>query len=211
MVESPIFIFAPGAGASSSHSWMRRWAELLRQIGVVWAFDYRYMKEGRKRPDPLPKLIASHREALRQARESHRGPPVLIGKSLGSRVGCHVALQEQVAAVICLGYPLCGGGDPNRLRDEVLVELTTPILFVQGTRDPLCPLELLGRVRQAMRAPNELHVVQGGDHSLIVARTRLKESNESQEDVDRGILEKIRTFVFNRISEKSSDSRQGKT
>jgi predicted alpha/beta-hydrolase family hydrolase len=194
-VEPPIFVFAPGAGAPSSHSWMRRWAELLKTIGAVWTFDYPYMTEGRKRPDPLPKLIASHRKALEQSRQSHSGPAVLIGKSMGSRVGCHVALEEEVAAVICLGYPLCGGGDPQKLRDGVLRELSTPVLFVQGTRDPLCPLELLEKVRREMRAENELRIVEGGDHSLTVAKRWLKASGETQDDVDRRILRDIREFV----------------
>ena len=34
------------------------------------------------------------------------GPVVLIGKSMGSRIGCHLALEEDVAALVCLGYPL---------------------------------------------------------------------------------------------------------
>ena len=129
---------------------MLRWARLLGTIGPVRAFDYPYMAEGRKRPDPLPKLIAAHRSALKQLRDSSRGPVVLIGKSMGSRVGCHVALEEEVPALVCLGYPLCGGGDPTKLRDEVLREIRTPILFVQGTRDPLCPLPLLDKVRAEM-------------------------------------------------------------
>jgi len=36
---------------------------------------------------------------------------------MGSRIGCHVSLEEEVAALICFGYPLFGGGDPTKLRD----------------------------------------------------------------------------------------------
>jgi predicted alpha/beta-hydrolase family hydrolase len=195
-VDCPVFIFAPGAGAPSSHHWMRRWRDFLKTIGVVWAFDYPYMVEGRKRPDPLPKLIAAHCEALALARQAHEGSVVLIGKSMGSRVGCHVALVKKAAAVVCLGYPLCAGGDPAKLRDKVLRELSTPILFVQGTRDPLCPLDLLESVRGEMRAVNELYIVEGGDHSLSVAKSRLKASGETQAEVDQRILRAIGEFGF---------------
>ena len=174
---------------------MRRWARLLGTIGPVRGFDYPYMAEGRKRPDPLPKLINAHRTALKQLRDSSPRPVVLIGKSMGSRIGCHVSLEEEVSALVCLGYPLCGGGDPTKLRDQVLREIRTPILFVQGTRDPLCPLPLLDRIRAEMRAPNEMLVVNGGDHSLSVSKGQLQASNETQENVDQRILERIRSFV----------------
>jgi predicted alpha/beta-hydrolase family hydrolase len=196
MKPTPLaFLLAPGAGAPSLHPWMRHWAELLRTLGSVHLLDYPYMTEGRNRPDPLSRLVAAHRAALDRARRSDTGPFVLIGKSMGSRVGCHLALEEKVMAIVCLGYPLCGGGDPGKLRDEVLRKLATPILFVQGTRDPLCPLELLADVRSQMKAANELHVVEGGDHSLLVSKTQLKASGETQEDVDRRILAAIRQFV----------------
>ena len=192
---APVFVFAHGAGATSSHPWMQRWTERLGSIGTVSVFDYPYMLEGKKRPDPLPKLIAAHREALVRARQEHRGPAVLIGKSLGARVGCHLALKEPVSTVICLGYPLCGGGDPSRLRAEVLRELSKPILFVQGTRDWLCPLDILERVRREMTAPNELFVVEGGDHSLLVTKTQLKAAGETQDEVDERILAAICDFL----------------
>jgi len=194
-METPLFVFAHGAGAPSSHPWMQRWIRRLATIGTVAAFDYSYIKSSRKRPDPLPKLVATHRQALHQARQVHNGPTVLIGKSLGARVGCHLALEEKVTAVICLGYPLCGGGNPEKLRAEVLRALTTPILFVQGTRDRLCPLHLLESVRQEMRAVNQLHIVEGGDHSLLVNQAQLKASRETQDDVDERILERIRSFL----------------
>lgn len=198
----PLFLFAPGAGAPSSHPWMQRWRERLQEIGEVETFDYFYMRESRKRPDRLPQLIAAQREALvqfvnRDLRFVNRTdfPLFLIGKSMGGRIGCHVALEESVNGVICLGYPLCAMGDRARLRDEVLRALRTPILFVQGTRDTLCPLDLLGGVRAEMKAPNTLHVVEGGDHSLGVGKRQLQANGETQEEVDRRILESILRFV----------------
>jgi uncharacterized protein len=195
MNARPLFLFAPGAGAPSSHPWMVGWAERLRTIGHVVAFDYPYMLAGSKRPDPQPQLIAAHRAALHDARQQHTGPTFLIGKSMGGRIGCHVALDEEVQGVICLGYPLCGGGDPQKLRDKVLLQLVTPVLFVQGTRDALCPLDLLEQVRGRMTAPKELHIVAGGDHSLLVSKTQLKLAGAAQEQVDQQILAAVAAFV----------------
>jgi predicted alpha/beta-hydrolase family hydrolase len=165
-----------------------------------------YLAEGRKRPDPLPNLIEAHLAALELARHAHAGPVVLIGKSMGGRVGCHVALQEAVSAVVCLGYPLCGAGDCTKLRDKVLRELSAPILFVQGTRDSLCPLEVLARVRREMRASNELHVVEGGDHSLLVTKTQLLASGETQVDVDLRSVAVIRKFLSTTEASLNPDS-----
>ena len=143
----------------------------------------------------MPKLLAAHRAALAKARHNGGSSIVLIGKSMGSRVGCHLALEESVPAIVCLGYPLCAGGNREKMRDTVLRQLATPILFVQGTRDSLCPLDLLENVRREMGAPNELFVVEGGDHSLQVTKSQLKARNETQEDVDRRILEAISHFL----------------
>ena len=173
----------------------------MSEIGDVETFDYDYLREGRKRPDPLPKLIASHRQALaeavrkRIASGSTPAPAILIGKSMGGRVGCHLALEEKVDGLVCLGYPLCAMGDRTKLRDDVLRALTTPILFVQGTRDSLCPLALLESVRAEMTAQNFLHIVEGGDHSLRVPKRQLQATNETQDKIDQGILQAIAGFV----------------
>jgi uncharacterized protein len=196
-LEKPFFLLAPGAGAPSTHPWMERWKEYLEEIGEVESFDYPYIREGRKRPDRLPQLIAAHRAALAEAREK-REPgtlTILIGKSMGGRIGCHVALEEKVNGVICLGYPLCAMGDRTKLRDQVLRALRTPILFVQGTRDPLCPLDLLEEVRGGMKTPNTLHVVEGGDHSLGVGKRELQARGQMQDEIDREILHAIARFA----------------
>ncbi|PYL87040.1 MAG: alpha/beta hydrolase [Verrucomicrobia bacterium] len=193
----PLLLFAPGADAPSSHPWMRRWKKHLEEVGDVETFDYPYMRQNRKRPDPLPQLIAAHRQALAEAlaKTGATAPIILIGKSMGGRIGCHVALEEKVDGLICLAYPLCAMGNRAKLRDEVLRALTTPILFVQGTRDSLCPLDLLEHVREEMKAPNFLHVVEGGDHSLLVRKRDLNAARETQDDVDRRVLEALVTFA----------------
>jgi uncharacterized protein len=192
----PLILFAPGAGAPSSHPWMQNWKRRLSEIGDVETLDYAYMREGRKRPDLLPKLIAAHREALSDARKRHQAEStILIGKSMGGRVGCHVSLEEKVDGLVCLGYPLCAMGDRTKLRNEVLRALNTPILFVQGTRDPLCPLDLLERVRTEMKTRNVLHIIKEGDHSLRVPKRQLQATGRTQEDIDRQILAAVAGFV----------------
>lgn len=175
---------------------MQDWKRVLSVIGDVETFDYDYMRAGRKRPDSLPELIAAHRAALKAARDKYQPESTfLIGKSMGGRIGCHVSLEEKVDSLVCLGYPLCAMGDRTKLRDEVLRALTTPVLFVQGTRDVLCPLDLLERVRAEMKGRNSLHVVEGGDHSLRVLKRQLQATGETQEDVDHQIFEAIAGFV----------------
>ena len=200
----PFFLFGPGAGAPSTHPWMQKWKRYLESIGEVVLFDYDYMREGRKRPDPPPQLIAAHRSALAEAREKSSAPIFLIGKSMGGRIGCHVALEEKVTGLVCLGYPLCGGGNRTKLRDKVLRELQTAIRFVQGTRDPLCPLDLLDEVRSQMKAPNSLHLVEDGDHSLRLTKRGLHAAGETQDDVDQRILAAIGTFVKENGADRST-------
>jgi predicted alpha/beta-hydrolase family hydrolase len=167
----------------------------LEALGRVVTFDYPYMLEGRKSPDRAPALIAAHESALERASQGHTGKRVLIGKSMGGRIGCHVAvkLAAKPDALVCLGYPLVGQrGD---VRDAVLLELETPVLFVQGTRDTLCPLERLEGVRKRMRAPNTLHVVEGGNHSLAVGKRDLAARGLTEAVVSAAITASIAAFL----------------
>jgi len=195
-VKPLLFVFAHGAGAPSSHPWMAAWAERLSTLGTVDCFDYPYMQSKKRAPDPQPVLVRAHLAAIDRARAAHPDHElILIGKSMGARMGCHAALERQVAQIVCLGYPLVAPGNSGKVRDQVLLELETPILFVQGTRDPLCPLERLAEVRKKMRAPSKLFVVDAGDHSLQVTKTQLKQSGEDQATVDARVLHVISHFV----------------
>jgi uncharacterized protein len=198
MSDKRLILFAPGAGAPSTSPWMKAWQQRLAELGTIVPFDYPYMREGRKAPDPLPRLIAAHREVAAKAALEYEGDLVFAGKSMGSRVGCHASLEEpNVRALVCFGYPLKGAGKKQAIRDEVLMKLRAPILFVQGTRDPLCSLDLLESVRGKMQAPSTLHVVTGGDHSLKVSAGALKAASETQADSDTRVLLAVQRFLDN--------------
>jgi predicted alpha/beta-hydrolase family hydrolase len=193
-VTVPFILFAHGAGVGSASAWMQAWKQRLAGVAEVETFDYPYMAAGRRRPDPLPVLIDAHRTALAAARREREGPLLLAGKSMGSRVGCHLALEERVSGLVCFGYPLRAAGS-GKLRDAVLLELETPILFLSGSSDALCPLGELERVRERMRVESELVIVEGGDHSLLVKRTELERQGKTQEDVDSSLLQSIARFT----------------
>jgi len=181
---------------------MLAWKARLERLGRVAAFDYPYQRAGKKSPDRAPVLVAAHRSELERARAGQGGPLVLVGKSMGGRIGCHVAVEleqagvpahERPAALVCLGYPLVAPG--GAVRDQVLLELGTPVLFVQGTRDRMCPLDRLAAVRANMRAPSDVYVVDSGDHSLVAQKSRLGQLGLSQEQLDERALTAIAGFL----------------
>jgi predicted alpha/beta-hydrolase family hydrolase len=161
------FLVAPGAGTSAAHPGVSTWVTRLGRIGPAVSFDYPYRRAGRGRPDPQAVLVAAHTRAVEDALGRFGGPVVCVGRSMGGRIGCHAAVEgAPIAGLVCLGYPLHGNGDPGRPRDAVLVALRTPVLFVQGTRDAMCPPHALEAVRARMSAPSRVFFVEGADHGL---------------------------------------------
>jgi uncharacterized protein len=183
---------------------MSTWKEFISHIAPVMTFDYPYREAGGSRPDPLPTLIERHSEALRWGKSQYGEHAILIGKSMGGRVGCHVAAQQPCLAAICLGYPL--RGQNGKLRDAALVELPVPALFVQGTRDSLCNLEELQGVLAQRAVRSELFVVESGDHSLIPTRKYLKQHNLTDEAVRRTVCDTISRFAASVAPQDASQS-----
>ncbi|KAL9230958.1 hypothetical protein vseg_006239 [Gypsophila vaccaria] len=198
--SSPVVVFAHGAGAPSSSDWMLRWKEILEKalkaVEVV-TFDYPYLASGKKRAPPkAEKLVDYHADVVKNAVVKYPGHPlILAGMSMGSRVSCMVACQNNisVSAVICLGYPLKGRN--GAIRDEILSELTVPIMFVQGSKDQLCPLDMLEAVRQKLKAKNDLHVIEGGDHSFKIAQKYQLVTGSTQDDAETFAVKSITSFV----------------
>ena len=106
---------------------------------------------------------------------------IAAGKSMGGRIASQVAAKDgftpAAAALVFFGYPLHPPNQPAKRRDAHLPEITAPMLFLHGTRDPFgSPEEMEALVASLPGAT--LHLIDGGDHSLVVKRKDGAESVE---------------------------------
>lgn len=163
----PPVLLAPGAGADSRHRFMVGMCQRLVAAGFgVAALDYPYQVAGRRSPDRAERLVAAHREAYDRVRADRGAMPVLVGKSMGGRIGSHLAVETP--GRVFLGYPLVAAGKTEPRSTDHLEGLGR-MLFVQGERDPMAPLPLITGV--VARLPlARLEVIPDADHGFRVPR-----------------------------------------
>lgn len=168
--ESPTLVLAHGAGAGEQHPWMVRVGKGLAARGVhVVTFNFPYMDAGKNVPDRPDVLEKAYEDAWTKLTAGRSGPLLAGGKSMGGRIASQVAARKGFApepgGLVFFGYPLHPPGKPQQRRDRHLPDITQPMLFFHGARDPFGSpdemTELTGRLTGAT-----LHVVEGGDHSL---------------------------------------------
>jgi predicted alpha/beta-hydrolase family hydrolase len=188
-------VLAPGAGSNMGNPFLTALVHGLSSGVLTARFNFPYQEAGRGGPDPQPRLEAAYRGVLGWLRahpELAPGPIVAGGKSMGGRIASHLAAAgEPLAGLVLLGYPLHPPGQPGRRRDAHLPAISCPMLFVQGSRDRLCDLDLLRPVLQTLRAPYRLHVIDEGDHSFKVP----KRTGRSEAEVLAEIREEVRRFL----------------
>ena len=179
-----LLALAHGAGAGMRHRFMAAIAEALAGQGIATLrYQFPYMEQGGRRPDPPAVLEATVGAAVAAARE--RAPGLLLlagGKSLGGRMTSGARARrplDGVSGLVFLGFPLHPAKQPAVTRAEHLDRVDAPMLFLQGTRDALADLELITSVCQRLGARATLHVVEGADHSFAV----LKRSGRSDPEV----------------------------
>ena len=173
--------------------------EALAQQGFLSIkFNFLYKELGRKAPDPTARLERTYRRVLRTVRqEKGKDLPVFLGgKSMGGRIASHLAAQgAPVHGLVFLGYPLHPPGRTDRLRSEHFGSIPCPLLFIEGTRDPFCRLDLLERAMEKIPVRTDLHIIQDGDHSFNVP----KRSGRQQREVWDEIVSVVATWLRKQI------------
>jgi predicted alpha/beta-hydrolase family hydrolase len=136
-------LLAHGAGAPMDSASMSAAAKALAQEGFrVARFEFGYMASRRstgvRKPPPRAETLKPEYLAAVSHLDAH-GPVVIGGKSMGGRVASMVAddlhAAGRIVGLLCLGYPFHPPDKPQQLRTGHLVDLATPTLICQGTRD----------------------------------------------------------------------------
>ena len=197
--ESPsaTVVVAHGAGAGMEHPFLRGFTDALNSLGVATLrFNFPYREAGRKFPDRPPTAMAAWRAAMeaaagKAAERGDTGPLWAAGKSFGGRMASMaVADGMEAAGLVYLGYPLHPPGKPDKVRDEHLYGITSPMLFLQGSRDTFATPGILEDVVRRIGPSAVLQWVEGGDHSFAVAGVK-----RSAAEVGASLAEPVAGFI----------------
>jgi uncharacterized protein len=182
------FVFAHGAGAGMTHSFMEAFANGLGERDIAsLRYQFPYMEKGSKRPDPPGIAQATARAAVTKAAQSFPGLALIAGgKSFGGRM----TSQAQAAAPLpgvrglaFIGFPLHPAGKPSTDRADHLAKVNIPMLFLQGTRDGLAEVALIEGVVQRLGSRATLHLVDGADHSFHVLASSGRNDREVLDEI----------------------------
>jgi uncharacterized protein len=179
-----LYVLGHGAGAGMRHRFMADLATRLAERGVATLrYEYPYMTEGSKRPDPAPRLEAVTRGVAAFAAEQWPDLRIVAGgKSMGGRMTSRAqaaAPLPRVEGLVFTGFPLHPAGSRSTDRADHLRDVHVPMLFLQGTRDTLADLDLMRSVCSALGERATLHVIECADHGFAV----LKRSGRTGDEV----------------------------
>lgn len=176
-------VLAHGAGGGMHSDFMAALAAgVARAEWRVVRFEFPYMAARKKTPD-RPAVLEDAFGAVLDDVRADGVPLVAGGKSMGGRIGSQIAARgAALSGLVFLGYPLHPPGKPERIRDAHLYDIPVPMLFVEGTRDPFCPLETLDRVRSRLPR-SDLVVIEDGDHSFRVRKSSGRSTPEAWAEV----------------------------
>jgi predicted alpha/beta-hydrolase family hydrolase len=192
-------ILGHGAGANQLTGFMRLFAAGLAERGLdVVTFNFLYMEQGRKIPDPAPRLESCYRAVIETVvkHKKLKGNRLVVGgKSMGGRIASQVAAShpQHIDGLVFLGYPLHPPGRPDKLRSEHLPKIKVPMLFVQGARDAFGTKQEIEAIIKSLKLPAELFPIEGGDHSLKVS----KRDGASPQEVYAMAMDQISLWIAN--------------
>ncbi|HEX2058188.1 MAG TPA: alpha/beta fold hydrolase [Actinomycetota bacterium] len=181
-----VVVLAHGAGAGMRSDFMSFQADALADAGLLCLrFEFPYMVAGRKAPDKASVLENAWRAVAEAARDRAGDRPLVLGgKSMGGRIASQaVAAGAPADGLVFHGYPLHPPGRPDRIRKAHLPDVKVPMLFVEGTRDPFCPLDTLRDVIAETKVDAEVAVIDDGDHSFKVRASSGRSTREAWGEV----------------------------
>ncbi|GAB6025466.1 KAT8 regulatory NSL complex subunit 3 [Chamberlinius hualienensis] len=136
---SPLLVivpFAPSQGACNQTKRMKFWLNQLSNMSKIVPVTMYAPGGGRSAivTQCVEHIIGATRTKINELRENFPNRPIIL-------IGWGVALQEKIAAVVCLGFQMAGIKGFRGDVDDPLLESRVPTLFVVGQNSPVCSEE----------------------------------------------------------------------
>src|ERR1700678_1485557 len=195
------YVFAHSAGAGMTHPFMAAIAEGVAARGMATLrYQFPYIERGTKRPDPPQLAHATVRAAVARAARALPDLPLIAGgKSFGGRMTSQaqaITPLPGIRGLAFLGFPLHPAGKPSSERAAHLSAVHIPMLFLQGTRDPLAALELIEPLCRALGERATLQLFADADHSFHVPAR----SGRTDVDVREALLDALSAWIATAIT-----------
>jgi predicted alpha/beta-hydrolase family hydrolase len=91
--------------------------------------------------------------------------------------------------LVILTFPLHAAGRPSAVNARALDGVEQPVLFVQGTLDPLADVGLMRGLVEKLGPRARLHLVQEADHALALPESSGRTEAEVFEEVASAVAD----------------------
>jgi predicted alpha/beta-hydrolase family hydrolase len=165
-------ILTHGAGSNAGAPLLVALADAFCAAGITVLRCNLAFRQARPHGPPFPAMAAQDRaglaRAVRSMREGVSGKVFLGGHSYGGRQSTMLAAEDPdlAAGLLLLSYPLHPPKRPADLRTAHFPRLSTPALFVHGTRDPFGSVDEMRAAVQSIPGPHQILTVEGAGHDL---------------------------------------------
>jgi len=186
-------VLTHGAGSNANAPLLVAAADAFTAAGITVLRCDLPFRQARPHGSPFPAIAPQDRAGLKRAvllmRARLPGRVFLGGQSYGGRQATMLAADEPdlVAGLLLLSYPLHPPGRHADLRTAHFPKITTPALFIHGTRDPFGSAEEMRAALGLIAGRHDLAIIEGVGHDLGGKRTAAR--------VATTILEAFRQFA----------------
>jgi predicted alpha/beta-hydrolase family hydrolase len=200
--ERVAVVFAHGSSSNFEDPLIVTLANALAERGyLTLRFNFPFAEAGKRSSSDSPAVLErGYKAAIGVLGRDPTALPARLfvgGVGLGARVAAGlVADRLHADGLFLLGFPLHAQDKPDKVDAEVLYRATSPMLFVQGTRDRRCESAALHNALRRVGAPIELYDVQDADSSFHVP----KKSGRTESQIFTEVFGVLSNWIARRSS-----------
>lgn len=194
-----LLVLAHGQVMNMQHPFMEAIAASLAQHHIATLrFNFPYAEAQRQQIDGEPLLVETIAAATKEGEKRRSGLPLLVGGKSAGALMTALALKQKVvpeaAGAVILGFPLHAPDRPSALNAPALDGIEKPILFVEGSNDPLADSKLMAAVVERIGKNASLRVIEGADHSFAPVADSTKSQQQMYEEIGIAVEDFVATL-----------------
>jgi predicted alpha/beta-hydrolase family hydrolase len=196
-------VLAHGAGAGMLHASMEALsAGLAERNFATFRYQFPYMEEGGRRPDPPRVAHATVRAAVAEASGLMPQTPLIAGgRSFGGRMTSQAQAASPLSGVrglVFFAFPLHPPKQISGERGVHLADVHIPMLFLQGSLDAMADPHELSRLIERLGDRATLKVLADADHSFHVPARSGKTDRDIMDEALDAFVEWFERTLLNK-------------